>query len=222
MTEKRIYAYPGMDSHSEILDKAGIKDTNLNPDFVKVEFIPRKFEDMEFDKWKFAVDQDYVPDWFIEKIEKKRLVKFLEDHPEFCGSVKKIDSYGTTRCTKMGVTHCEDGPAVIRADGRKEYWVGGKQHREDGPAVIGSDGYKEYWVDGKLHREGGPAVIRADGWEEYRVDGKRHREDGPAVIWADGYNAYWVDGKRHREDGPAVIGPDGYKEYWVDGKRKEN
>jgi len=35
MTEKRIYAYPGMDSHSEILGKAGVKDTNLNPEFVK-------------------------------------------------------------------------------------------------------------------------------------------------------------------------------------------
>ena len=173
MTEKRIYAYPDMDRHSKILDKAGIKDTDLNSDFVKVEFIPRKFEDMEFDKWEFAVDQDYVPDWFIEKIEKKRLVKFLEDHPEFFGSVKKIDSDGITRCAKMGVPHCEDGPAAIGADGWEEYWVGGKRHREDGPAVIWTDDYKEYWVGGKKHREDGPAIIWPDGRKEYWVDGKQ-------------------------------------------------
>jgi len=149
MTEKRIYVYPGMDSHSKILDKAGIRDTNLNPNFVKVEFIPRKFEDMEFDKWEFAVDQDCVPDWFIEKIEKKRLVKFLEDHPEFCKSVKKIDSCGIIRYIKMGGIHCEDGPAVIWPNGEEEYWVDGKRHREDGPAIIWPDGQKEYWVDGK-------------------------------------------------------------------------
>ena len=31
--------------------------------------------------------------------------------------------------------------------------IDGERHREDGPAVIWADGDKEWWLNGRLHRE---------------------------------------------------------------------
>ena len=77
----------------------------------------------------------------------------------------------------------------------------GNLHREDGPAVIKPDG-KEYWYKhGFSHRIGGPAVIeRESGVELWYKDGKPHREDGPAFILpyeTEGGTRFWyLQGKR--------------------------
>ena len=99
------------------------------------------------------------------------------------------------------------------------YYKDGKRRRDDGPAVIEADGRQEFWRNGNLHRDDGPAIIRADGSQEFWKDGKRHRDDGPAVIWANGSQGFWKDGKLHRDDGPAVIWANGSQEFWKDGKR---
>lgn len=90
-------------------------------------------------------------------------------------------------------------------------------HKENGPAIERVNGDKEWYIDGKLHREDGPAAVLADGSCEYWQDNKRHRLDGPAVINDDGSCEYWENGKRHRLDGPAVIRADGTKEFWLQG-----
>jgi hypothetical protein len=57
-----------------------------------------------------------------------------------------LRSYGGSR----QVLHRADGaPALIGADGRREWWIRGRRHRMDGPAVIRADGTKEWWVKGK-------------------------------------------------------------------------
>jgi ribosomal protein L25 (general stress protein Ctc) len=76
---------------------------------------------------------------------------------------------------KDGQRHREnDQPAVIYADGTKEWWVNDKLHREnDQPAVIYADGTKEWWVNDKLHRENNqPAYISADGTQRWWVNGQ--------------------------------------------------
>ncbi len=50
--------------------------------------------------------------------------------------------------SKDGLFHREDGPAVIHANGTKEWYINGNRHREDGPAVIHAIGTKEWWVNG--------------------------------------------------------------------------
>ena len=87
----------------------------------------------------------------------------------------------------------------------------GELHREDGPAIERDDGTKQWWRNGKLHRLDGPANEWADGNKEWWVNGQRHRGDGPAVIWTSGTKAWWVDGQRHRLDGPAIERADGTK-----------
>ena len=69
--------------------------------------------------------------------------------------------------------HREDEPAVIKADGTKEWWYLGQRHNEfnDEPAVIKANGTKEWWRNGKLGRLNGPAVEYADGRKEWWLHG---------------------------------------------------
>ena len=71
-----------------------------------------------------------------------------------------------------GKRHREDGPAIERTDGTKEWYLNGKRHREDGPAVKRWDGDKEYWLNGekvsKVDVMGKPLVgkhLMIDGFE---------------------------------------------------------
>jgi hypothetical protein len=87
--------------------------------------------------------------------------------------------------------HREDGPAVERASGHKEWWIRGKLHREDGPALIDRFGKKEWWVNGEKHREGGPAIIYPNGTKYWYSKGRLHRDDGPACTSSDGVLILW-------------------------------
>lgn len=58
---------------------------------------------------------------------------FLTEHDE--GVFTKHDD--------EGLLHCDDGPAVIRGEGYKEYYTHGKLHRLDGPAI-------EFTIRGKM------------------------------------------------------------------------
>ncbi len=84
------------------------------------------------------------------------------------------DSNGTKRFYKneYDILHRLNGPAVIRANGSKEWFVNGKMHREDGPAIENSNGYKCYVVNGNIHNLKGPAVVGANGETEYWVNGR--------------------------------------------------
>jgi len=94
-----------------------------------------------------------------------------------------------------------------------------RAHRVDGPALVRADGHREWCVEGLWHRIDGPAVILADGTCRYLQHGRLHRVDGPAVIAAGGGEEWWCDGVRHRTDGPALIPPAGEREWWLQGER---
>ena len=91
-------------------------------------------------------------------------------------------------------------------------------HREDGPAVVRADGTKEWYLNGKLHREDGPAVESSSGSKEWYLNGQPHREDGPAFEWANGTKSWWLNGQLHREDGPAYEYADGSKFWYLNGQ----
>ena len=73
-------------------------------------------------------------------------------------------------------------------------------HREDGPAVERANGYKEWYLNGKFHREDGPAIEWADGYKEWYLNGKLHREDGPAIEYTNGYKAWYINNKSLTEE----------------------
>ena len=62
-----------------------------------------------------------------------------------------VDEEGNTRWykdAKCKTPHRENGPAIERADGHKEWWQNGQRHRIDGPAIERFDGYREWWING--------------------------------------------------------------------------
>lgn len=108
-----------------------------------------------------------------------------------------IDSCGV-KCWKNpeGQLHREDGPAIERPDGTKEWWFNDKLHREDGPAVECASGTKFWYQHGSFHREYGPAIEYPDGTKKWFKDSLLHREDGPAIVYCYGDKEWWIDGKQ--------------------------
>jgi hypothetical protein len=90
--------------------------------------------------------------------------------------IKNDDGIFYYKDKEMTIRHREDGPAVERADGSKEWYLNGKLHREDGPAIEWANGGKSWWLNGERHREDGPAVERADGYKYWFLNGKEVSE----------------------------------------------
>jgi len=89
----------------------------------------------------------------------------------------ETDEHGTTEyLNASGQLHNPHGPAVVRADGYKAYYINDKLHNPHGPALVGADGSKYHYINGKLHNENGPAVVHADGSKSYYINGDRLTE----------------------------------------------
>ena len=92
---------------------------------------------------------------------------------------------------------------VVDEYGDKYYYNSlNQRHRENGPAIERANGSKEWYINNQFHREDGPAIERADGTKAWYIDGKLHREDGPAIEYANGTKAWFINDQLHREDGP--------------------
>lgn len=67
---------------------------------------------------------------------------------------RRVDEYGTVRYyNALGNLHRVHGPAVERADGRRDWYQNGQRHRLDGPAVEWPDGTCTWFIDGKALTE---------------------------------------------------------------------
>ena len=150
--------------------------------------------------------------------------------------------HGRWRLNGVGGQHT--APAVMKADGSKEWWSVGKRHRFGGePAVVLANGTREWWEQGtrvrsytitpegqtewrdsenELHSfDDAPAVVTPGGDKRWYEHGELHRiGDKPAAEHTDGLREWWSEGDRHRpDDKPAVEHPDGSLEWWLDGVR---
>ena len=68
---------PDYDSHTDMLSELGIEDNRQNAErlFVRAELTPRNNDVFSsIDTWDFNVDQDIRPEWFVEEIEKQRMI----------------------------------------------------------------------------------------------------------------------------------------------------
>ncbi len=68
---------PDYDSHQKMLEELGIEDTRENASrvFVRAELLPPNgdvFTDIA--TWTYRVDQDILPDWYVEEYDKSRMV----------------------------------------------------------------------------------------------------------------------------------------------------
>ena len=147
----------------------------------------------------------------------------------YLGAVSELEphvsggSWGPRRHEVGGLLHREDGPALERNDGTREWYRYGELHREDGPAIDRSDGSYEWRRNGALHREDGPA-FKDTTTERWYLNGEAHRDGGPSKISSNGdlewsqhgemtayYDAsrstleHYQDRELHRDDGPARV-----------------
>lgn len=89
------------ESHSTMLDKCGIEDTDFNARkvFIRAELIPHEGDFMsDISKWKYIVDQDVTPDWY-EEDPKKYEEMFREEVKEWRD--KNIVMICGQPCTKL-------------------------------------------------------------------------------------------------------------------------
>lgn len=87
--KNRVVLTPeGNESHSDLLESLGIKDTYMNATktFVRAELIPKNDNRMgDVRYWRYKVDQDTVPDWYEKDPERYEqefrdaVEKYMED-----------------------------------------------------------------------------------------------------------------------------------------------
>lgn len=68
---------PDYDSHTDMLAELGIEDTEKNAEtkFIRAELYPENDDVFTpIDRWVFKTDQDILPDWYIEEIDKGRMI----------------------------------------------------------------------------------------------------------------------------------------------------
>ncbi len=111
-----VLAPEGNESHSDLLESLGIKDTHMNATktFVRAELIPKddnKFLDVS--EWKYRVDQDIVPDWYEEDPDRYE--------QEFRDAVKE---YMKEYIKKRNITViCGYGWTAIKEDENGTYYL---------------------------------------------------------------------------------------------------
>lgn len=69
---------PDYDSHVDMLEELKIPDNKFTPNFVKVEFLPPinpKLDPSDYCNWIYKIDQDQLPEWYIDEIDRKRFIE---------------------------------------------------------------------------------------------------------------------------------------------------
>ncbi|GHU76800.1 hypothetical protein FACS1894188_09870 [Clostridia bacterium] len=116
---------PDYDSHDQMLKELGIVDTrkNAGTKFIRAELSPTDediFSDIE--GWTFRVDQDIRPDWFVEEVDKKRMVEAVKGWAKIHILVGKNGfsvSYGTFYLKNCEQVEAYDNSKVEAYDNSK-------------------------------------------------------------------------------------------------------
>ena len=162
---------PNYDSHEDMINETGMEHGPLRENFVRVEITPPDDDlTVPIDKWEYKVDQDYLPEWYVEEVDKPRCFDALkawavkhiligQEVPEVkqdefvmlvnCntgivkGTVKEVLG-GTVQKVRGGtVQEVRDGGTV------QEVWDGGT--------------VQKVWDGGTVQKQTGGIVIYADG-----------------------------------------------------------
>ncbi len=79
LLKDRVFV-PDYDSHTDMLEELEFPDTDLYPEFVRVELIPENYDPFTpIAKWHLNVDQDVLPEWFVPEIDEKRVRDAVSD-----------------------------------------------------------------------------------------------------------------------------------------------
>ena len=70
---------PNYDSHEAMINETGMEHGPMRENFVRVEITPPDGDlTVPIDKWEYKVDQDYLPEWYVEEVDKPRCFDALK------------------------------------------------------------------------------------------------------------------------------------------------
>ena len=137
---------PDYDHHSNMLDELKIKDTKKNAEtkFIRAELLPPNGDVFSpVDDWVFNVDQDILPDWYVEEFDRDRFVvaikKWADEHVHIGKNNLEIKSGGTHY-----LKNCKD--ATLRENSTATLWENSTATlRENSTATLRENSTATLW-----------------------------------------------------------------------------
>ncbi len=185
VTKKSIVWDIDIDNHTTLLEKAGIKDEKKDPNFVRVELLPKDSDVFNHDlkNWKLHVDQDFKPDWFDENDAEKRVKKLVGE--VFVGrfiksKIKEITAGrwflgtgGTIQYVRGGTIQCVSGGTIQYVRGGTIQCVSGGtiQYVRGGTIQDVSGGTIQYVSGGTIQDVSGGTIQCVSGGTIQYVSG---------------------------------------------------
>ena len=181
---------PNYDSHEDMINETGMEHGPMRENFVRVEITPPDDDlTVPIDKWEYKVDQDYLPEWYVEEVDKPRCFDALK-----AWAVKHILVGQDVPEVKQGefvvLVNCNTG--IVKGTVQK-VWGGTVQEVRGGGTV------QEVWDGGTVQKvwDGGTVQKVWDGgtvqkvWDGGTVQkvldgGTVQKQTGGIVIYADG------------------------------------
>lgn len=157
---------PNYDSHEDMINETGMEHGPMRENFVRVEITPPDDDlTVPIDKWEYKVEQDYLPEWYVEEVDKPRCFDALK-----AWAVKHI-------LVGQDVTKVEQGEFVVLVNcntgivkGTVKVYGGTVQEVWDGTVEVLGGTVQEVWDGivqkvrgGTVQEQFGGIVIYADG-----------------------------------------------------------
>ena len=184
---------PNYDSHEDMINETGMEHGPMRENFVRVEITPPDDDlTVPIDKWEYKVDQDYLPEWYVEEVDKPRCFDALK-----AWAVKHILVGQDVPEVKQGefvvLVNCNTGIVKgtvqkVRGGTVQEVWDGGTVQEVWGGTV------QEVWGGtvqkvrgGTVQKVWGGTVQKVLGGTVQKVlGGTVQKQTGGIVIYADG------------------------------------
>ena len=143
---------PNYDSHEDMINETGMEHGPMRENFVRVEITPPDDDlTVPIDKWKYKVDQDYLPEWYVEEVDKPRCFDALK-----AWAVKHILVGQDVPEVKQGefvvLVNCNTG--IVKGTVQK-VWGGGTVQEVRGGGTV-----QEVWCGGTVQKVWGGGTVQ--------------------------------------------------------------
>ncbi len=170
---------PNYNSHEDMINETGMEHGPMRENFVRVEITPPDDDlTVPIDKWEYKVDQDYLPEWYVEEVDKPRCFDALK-----AWAVKHILVGQDVPEVKQGefvvLVNCNTG--IVKGTVQK-VWGGTVQEVRGGTVqeVWGGGTVQKVWDGGTVQEVWSGTV------QEVRDGGTVQKQTGGIVIYEDG------------------------------------